>query len=482
MIMNGHGVESMKENRPKTERANGISRHGAWLILAPLAAFVLSAAARAEEPVAPDEATITVQLNEAPNLEAVLKATLSKNGQIQEAEQDVEIARAQVDRAKAAMWPKGQTTLLLAPLFEERGNALHSVRNYNNWGPYISSYTQIVQPLLTFGQISGYRKAAEHQEVATGELAKMKRNEVLATVKDFYYTCLMAADLEKLVGTLSEFLSGAMKDAEENKNKKNAVKPHDLNRLKIAYDDLQQKGLYAKQGKQTAQKAVLWMTGNTYDSLALNTMEPQEFETKSLQQYLEMARVHRPELKALVAGQIARNSLADAKQAQSYPTLFVGGVLDLNWSPVRDPQQSFYAQDMFNRLQGGVAIGLRLDLEFARHNAEASEERAQSMKLKATESYAAPGIEVEVSRAYWELEQSREGLEIAERRKKTGRKWFIGSAMGWSIGVTPAKDLMEALEGDGTSRQNYIQTIYLYNSALAKLSKAVGTEITTLKY
>ncbi len=481
----------MRETWPKTQRMIEKSRHGASFILAPVLAFVLSSAAYADEPmtekpIAPPPvatpADISLRHNEAPNLEAVLKAVLEKNGQIQEAEQDVEIARAQVDRAKAAMWPKGQTTLLLAPLFEERGDALHSVRNYNKWGPYVSSTTQIVQPLLTFGQISGYRKAAEHQELATHELAKMKRNEVLATVKDFYYTSLMANDLEKLVGTLSEFLGGALKEAEEGKAKKNAVKPHDLNRLKIAYDDLQQKGLYAKQGRQTATKAVLWMTGNSFDSLAMSTMEPQEFESKSLQEYLQLARANRPELKALAAGQVARNSLADAKRAQSYPTLFVGGVLDLNWSPVRDAQQSFYALDMFNRMQGGVAIGLRLDLEFSRHSAEASEERAQAMKLKATETYAAPGIEVEVSRAYWELEQAREGLEIAERRKKTGRKWFIGSAMGWSIGVTPAKDLMEALEGDGTSRQNYIQTIYLYNSALAKLSKAVGTEITTLKY
>lgn len=453
-------------------------KKGLSFILTVLVGLVLSAAAYAE-----GETTLTVHNGEAPSLEAILKAVTSHNGQIQEAQQDVEIARQQVERAKAAMWPRGTTTLLVAPIFEERGNAVAVTRNWNKWGPFVTSSTQIVQPLFTFGQIGGYRKAADNQLIATNELARMKKNEIVATAKDFYYTYLMASDLEKLVGNLAEFLGGALKEAEKGGNgKKGGVKPHDLNRLKIAQDDLLQKGLYAKQGRQTAHKALLWMTGGFYDSVPAVTSVPQTYPKKTLEEYQRLSKTFRPEFKALAAGQVARNALADAKRAQSYPTIFVGAFGDFSWSPVRDPQMSFYAQDPFNRINGGAGLGLRLDLEFVRHSAEAAEERAQAMKLKATETYAVPGIELEVSRAYWELEQAREGLEIAERRRKIGRKWFVGSAMGWSIGVTQPKDLMEALEGDGISRQNYIQTVYLFNSALAKLSRAVGTEITELKY
>ncbi len=421
---------------------------------------------------------------EAPNLEVILKAVLANNGQIQESEGDVEIARQQVERAKAAMWPKGTTTILASPIFEEKGNAVAVTRDWSKWGPWLSSQTQIVQPIYTFGQLGNYRKAADNQLLANQELAKVKRNEILASAKDFYYSYLMACDLEKLVNNLTEFLGEAVKEAEEGskKGKKSEVKPHDLARLKIALDDLSQKKLYTQQGRQTAQKAVLWMTGGAFGSVSNTGLEPQKYEKKPLEDYLKLARAHRPEFKALAAGQAARNALADAKDAQSYPTLFVAAMADLNWSPVRTRQTSFYAQDPFNRLQGGVALGLRLDLEFARHSAEAGEERAQAMKLQATEKYAVPGIELDVSRAYWELEQARQGLEIAERRKKTGRKWFVGNAMGYSIGVTAPKDLLESLEGDGESRMNYILTVYQFNAALAKLSKAVGTEIAELKY
>lgn len=455
-------------------RKSGRGKLLSSILLLPVLAWVSTASTRAG-----------AAANPAPDLESILKAVISNNGQIKESEADIEIAREQVNRARAAMYPKGTTTLLAAPLFEERGDALNVTRNWNKWGPWISSQTQIVQPLYTFGQIGGYRKAAEHQVLATTEQARMKRNEVVATAKDFYYTYLMAADLEALVNNLTEFLGEAVTEAEKGgkgKKKAGAVKPHDLNRLKVAYDDLLQKRLFARQAKQTTQKAVLWMTGGAYDSVPSTGSQKQAFEKKTLEEYLEIARANRPEFKALEAGQIARNALADAKQAQSYPTLFVAGMADLNWSPVRDKQMSFYAMDPFNRIQGGIAMGLRLDLEFARHKAEAGEERAQAMKLKATESYAAPGIEVEVSRAFWEVEQAVEGLEIAERRRKTGRKWFVGSTMGWSVGVTPAKDILEALQGDGEARQNYIQTLYLYNAALAKLSRAVGKEITTLTY
>jgi hypothetical protein len=81
-----------------------------------------------------------------------------------------------------------------------------------------------------------------------------------------------------------------------------------------------------------------------------------------------------------------------------------------------------------------------------------------------------------------ELEQAVQGLEIAEDRKKMGKKWFVSNAMGFSIGITPAKDLMESLEGSGNARKNYIETVYSLNMALARLSQAVGTEVTHLKY
>jgi hypothetical protein len=54
--------------------------------------------------------------------------------------------------------------------------------------------------------------------------------------------------------------------------------------------------------------------------------------------------------------------------------------------------------------------------------------------------------------------------------------------MGWSIGVTSAKDLLEALEGSGLARRNYIETLYSLNLALAKLSQAIGKEVTEINY
>jgi outer membrane protein TolC len=281
------------------------------------------------------------------------------------------------------------------------------------------------------------------------------------------------------------FLSEAVKTAEEsqkNEDNKTTIKPHDLYRLKTALDDLEQKKLFAKQGKQTAEKAVVWVSGSQFSNVDAVPFVPETFEKKTLEEYLVLAKANRPELRAIAAGKTARQALASAKQAQDFPTLFVGGFVSGGWSPVRDRQPSMYAFDPFNRINGGGGLGLRLDLEFARHSAEAAEERAEAMKLEATESYAVPGIELQVKRAFWELEQAVDGYEIAKRRRDLGKKWFVSNAMGWSIGVTPPKDLLEALEGNGLARKNYIETVYAYNVALAKLSQAVGKEITALDY
>jgi outer membrane protein len=417
-------------------------------------------------------------------LEQLLKNTLERNAQIQETLADVEVAKSQVDLAKAALWPKAQAIVLAAPIFEERGNALKSTSNWSHWGPFIQVGAQVVQPVYTFGMISSYRKAADGQVLAKEGLTDVKRNEVILTTKEFYYSYLMACDLESLVDDLIKFLDEAVVTAEKNVNRKKGanVKPHDLYKLKSALEDLRQRKLQARAGRQTAERAVAWVTATQFEHLARQPLEPEEYESKKIDEYVALSKSKRPEFRALKDGQEARAALRDAKRAQSYPIVFIGAFASLPWSPVRDKQPTVFANDPFNQIQGGAGLGVKFDLEFMRHSAEAAEQNAEYMKLKATESYAAPGIDLQVRKAYWELEQAREGLEIAQRRKALGKKWFVSSAMGWSIGLTPAKDLLESLEGEGLAKKNYVETVFAYNMALARLTQAVGQEVTHLKY
>jgi len=414
-----------------------------------------------------------------------LKSAATKNSQIQEAQGDVEIARAQLARARAAVYPRMEATIVAAPIFEQTGDALKTVTNWGKWGPFIRGGIQAIQPLYTFGQISSYKDAAEHQILAREGQTEMKRQEVLGTLKETYYGYLLATDLERLVDDLSKFLTEAVDEADKQAKKpgkKNSVRPHDLFKLRTSLDDLNQKKLFASSAKQTAEKALGWMAVVNVDKIPTPRLAAEKFEKKTLDEYLAIAKASRPEFKALKEGQMARLSLADAKRAQSYPVIFLGGFFSQGWSPVRTPQPSFFANDPFNRTEAGLGLGVRFDLEFWRHSAEADEERAQAMKLKATEDYAVPGIELQVKKAYYEMEQAAAGLEIAEKRKTTSKKWFVQSAMGWSIGITAAKDLMEALEGDGLARKNYLETIYLLNLSLSRLSQAVGKEVTALSY
>lgn len=429
-----------------------------------------------------------VPSTEAPSpltLEALLKKTLENNGRIQETAQDIEVARAQLDRAKAAFWPKASAGILGAPVFEETGDALNSQTNLNKWGPFLRGSFEFAQPLYTFGMLGEYEKAAQHQITAKSELTQVKRNEVLLQAKEFYYGYLMACEFERLLDNLSGFLKEAVTSAEEtlkDEDKKGSVKPHDLYRLKTALDDLEQKALYAQAAKKTAEKALGWVSGISFSEPKEQNLKTPGYQKKSLEDYLKLSKLHRPELKALPAGIQAYESLAAAKQDQDYPVVFFGGFGELNWSPVRTRQNSQFAFDPFNRPQGGIGLGLKFDLEFKRHSAEAQEQRAQAMKLKATESYAVPGIELEVKKAFYELEQAEKSLEVASRRRDTAKKWFVSNSMGWSVGVTPAKDLLESLEGSGLARKNYIETLYSLNLALAKLSQAVGTEVTEISY
>lgn len=414
------------------------------------------------------------------SLRDFLDKTSMNNGMIREKAEEVEIAQAQLARAQAAFWPKASIGFLGAPTFEETGDALNSQTNLNKWGPFLRGSFDFVQPLYTFGMLSEYEKAANQQISAKTEMTSARKNEVLLQAKEIYFGYLMACDFERLLEDLSSFLKEALATAESTKaddEKKGPVKPHDLYKLRTTVDDLDQKMLYAQAAKKTAEKALAWIAGVTDLELLEKSLEAPTYESKKLDEYLKLSQARRPELKALPSGIAAYEALADAKQKQDYPVIFFGGFGEFNWSPVRTRQNSQFAFDPFNRPQGGVGLGLKFDLEFKRHSAEAQEQRAEASKLKATQSYAVPGIELEVKKAFYELEQAKQSLAVADRRKKTAKKWFVSSSMGWSIGITPAKDLLEALEGNGLARKNYIESLYALNMALAKLSKAVGQDL-----
>ena len=117
---------------------------------------------RAEEPVTAAEGTKTATSPE-PSLEGILKSTLKQNGMIQEANQDVEIARSQIELARSALFPKANATILAAPMFEVRGDTNNSRTNTGKWGPFLQGSLQVVQPLYSFGMISNYQKAANEQ-------------------------------------------------------------------------------------------------------------------------------------------------------------------------------------------------------------------------------------------------------------------------------------------------------------------------------
>lgn len=417
------------------------------------------------------------------SLEQVLKGVSENNGDIQEARYDVEAARAQLEQARAALWPSVQAMIIAAPMIEVRGNALASTTNWSKIGPLFQGQIGIVQPLYTFGMISSYKDAAEGQISAKSALAKAKKFEVVLQAKQFYYGLLMATDLEKLVDELVSFLSEAVKTSEKDAKKKSSkIKPHDIYRLKDALGDLEQKRLAAVAGRKTASRAIKWISGVEFEKIKDRKSKPVKFEIKALEEYVAMAKKHRPEFEALEHGQKARASLRDAKRAQSYPVVFFGAFASQGWTNMVDRQPSLFANDPFNQTRGGLGVGMSFNLEFKRHAAEAAQEEAERLKLVAKERVSVPGIELQVKKAFWEMEQAIEAVRIAKDREKMAKRWFFSAASGWSIGITPAKELMEALEGQGKARQNYIETVYQHNLAVANLGYAIGQEILDLKY
>jgi outer membrane protein TolC len=165
------------------------------------------------------------------DLNTAIQMMIDNNGMYGASKKTIDYAKAKIEEARAAWYPKTEVTYLIAPIFEETGNALASNSDYSKWGVFTKIYGTVVQPLYTFGLISSYKSAAlayYDLEVARSNLTK---NELVDQTKQFFYGLQLAYELIDVVEDAKSKLEGAIKTAEE-KVLRNKMKREDLFALK----------------------------------------------------------------------------------------------------------------------------------------------------------------------------------------------------------------------------------------------------------
>ncbi len=407
-----------------------------------------------------------------------LTQLLKNNAKILESKAQILSFEALKTEAGASDLPTFSLLTYVAPIYEVRGDATKSTSDFSKWGPFIHGELQVVYPVFSFGRVKDAKQAASHAVEGGKLLHESQINRSVFEYKQLYMQIILLQRLRTVLDDANEKMKTVLARAEKlYKKGMGEVQRKDLTRLKLFDLELQRFQAEWVANKKTAGLALGHFLGEKESLLVLESDFPKiEEATRALEQLIAEAHKTNPDLKAVSEGMQARRHQVEMEKGGNLPVLFVAGRADMNYTNMRDYQQSTYAFDPFNRNIFAVVFGAKWDLDFGNTKARTQKAEAELEKMQAKQSEAETGIPLKIAMAMWDFEKQKMQMEITQNKYKEANKWSLSEMTAYTTGTGSAKDLIEALGAQLLVEKELAETEYNLCLAAAKLAMEIGDQ------
>lgn len=418
------------------------------------------------------------------SLKDLIQRALATSPEIRQFQRGTEAALAKKDQADAGQFAQIELTAVVGPSPRARGTVVDSPDRKDS--PTVDNVFErvemtLVQPLYTFGKITGFREAAAEGVKVEKAKVEEKAADVILRIKDLYYGRLLASDLLGLIDEISSDLDKAI-DKTERQLKAEApdVDEVDLYKLKAFRGEALKNMNEAQKGFDLATAALRTFAG-------LDPGQPFELDAKGLDvtprkvepedQAIGTALDMRPEMAQVRAGLKATEALVQAEESNLYPQFFaaLNGVFAQAGNRTR--QQNPFAFDPLNDRFVAVVLGLKYNLDFGITRGKIRAAQAEHLKIRETKQFAEQGIPLQVRKAHRELAEAIETIRATDEGWRNARKWLIASKANYDLGVGDARDLGQAVETYARLRAENFKAIYNYNLSLANIEHSTGRAV-----
>jgi outer membrane protein len=430
--------------------------------------------------------TIAQPITQRWTLVQCLERALEVNFDIHIAQTDIEIATGQLEQAKAGRLPHVSATGLTGLVNGTEGEGFDARSDNSDIGPFLKGEIEIVQPLYTFGRLRNEIRAGTQGVAAQQAASEQARDAVIVTIKELYYNLLLSRQIKDLLAEVQENFTKALQTAEERlANQEANITQQDVLKLRIGLAGVTKEVFTLERAIAVTHHALQQQLGLSFSEsfdITDTRLEPVQLNLQPVATYIEQAAQHRPELARLQAGLEARQARLQAAQSAYYPSFFLAGGIRGAIAPNRENQKSPFAKDEFNYFSAGMALGMRWKLDFWMTQAKVAERAAELAKTDTQKRQAVTGIHLDVQRRYLEIKEQQQKLQVARKARKTARALMVTSLANFTLGIGEAKEVFNNLGLYTRMAGDYYKVIYDFNLSAAKLSQAVGQEITTLSY
>jgi outer membrane protein TolC len=146
----------------------------------------------------------------------------------------------------------------------------------------------------------------------------------------------------------------------------------------------------------------------------------------------------------------------------------------------RTVQNNPFIYDPFNQSNIAAGVGLTWDIDFGVGQSKQDKLVLEIAELKSKELYAKEGLKVLLNKSYIEVQDAEARAQSLKKAYKSAKKWLTNIETSVGLGLTPAKDIIDAYTTRALVFKDYYESLYQYQVAWAHLSESTGQEVDPL--
>jgi outer membrane protein len=309
---------------------------------------------------------------------------------------------------------------------------------------------------------------AERVKDASGHQLERTDQEIIFRVVDSYYSVLLARKQLELAEQ-SVKTAQAILDRSKDRFESGVVVESDYLSAQVRLATRKQELIHAQNNLALA-RAQLSMTMGVPAETEFDptdTLAERSLPAIALEEAEKQAVEMRPDLKRVRSEEAAQQQSVGVAKAAFGPRVnaFAGWEAD---------NPTFVAGGGGNNWLAGVEVQFDL-FEGGAKRAQLSRERAVEEKVSAVKEMATDTIQMEVRRAYYDVDEARQQIEVARATIAESQESLRINQNRYDSGLSTITDLLAAEEASRRSQTDYWEAVYRYHTGYANLELASGT-------
>jgi outer membrane protein TolC len=319
----------------------------------------------------------------------------------------------------------------------------------------------------SFASWHGVNRARHMNEATVQQLNRTDQEVVFHVISAYYQVLLTRKQLD--VAEQSVKTAQAVTDRSRVRFDAGLVVESDLLTAKVRLAARQQESIRARNDLELASAQLNLAMGMPAESMfrPAEDLTERSLPLPLLAEAEKQALTNRPELKRVSSEQAAQQETVAIAKSFFGPRVnaFAGWEMD---------NPTFVAGGGGNNWLGGIELQIDIFSGGAKR-AELSRQRALEQKVIAMKQAATDGVRLEVRRAYYDADASRQQVEVARTAISEAQESLRINQDRYDTGLITITDLLGAEESARRSQTDYWEALCRFHTSFANLELASGT-------